>query len=46
MLEQTEHEATTAVPTAFATVEEAVEDIRAGKLVVVDAAADRETRAT
>jgi 3,4-dihydroxy 2-butanone 4-phosphate synthase / GTP cyclohydrolase II len=42
MLEQTEHKPMTAVPSAFATVEEAIEDIRAGKLVVVVDAADRE----
>jgi 3,4-dihydroxy 2-butanone 4-phosphate synthase/GTP cyclohydrolase II len=42
MLRQTEHEAMLAVPSAFATVEEAIEDVRAGGLVVVVDAADRE----
>jgi 3,4-dihydroxy 2-butanone 4-phosphate synthase / GTP cyclohydrolase II len=39
---QHEHEATTFAPTAFATVEEAIADIREGKMVIVVDAADRE----
>jgi 3,4-dihydroxy 2-butanone 4-phosphate synthase/GTP cyclohydrolase II len=41
MLGQTEHDATTAQG-VFATVEEAIEDVRAGRMVVVVDAADRE----
>jgi 3,4-dihydroxy 2-butanone 4-phosphate synthase/GTP cyclohydrolase II len=41
MLGQTEHDAT-AAQGVFATVEEAIEDIRAGRMVVVVDAADRE----
>jgi 3,4-dihydroxy 2-butanone 4-phosphate synthase/GTP cyclohydrolase II len=37
-----EHEPTIAVPSAFATVEAAIEDIRLGKMVIVVDAADRE----